>query len=319
MSVLIGDTAVEPVVRMLLGATDVDGGTTDEQRAVLAAIVAGAWERPDLDLSTLEPMAPADAAGALPDDATRRRARELLVLMEMCRHPLSEAQVARVDEYVAALGTDDEGTDIARDLVTDGAQHAIADYMRYIDNPANAVYEPTLDAKYQQKLDAPDPELGARLQALHDLPAGTLGHAYVEFYRRNGLTLPGDDPSTPAMFVAHDMCHVIGGYEPTGQGEIALGAMQLAITDSEPHWIAFLGNLSVHEAGYFTNEAITGKPAALTRGGAPDLIAHAMRRGAQCDDFTTIDHLALVDLPLDEVRARYKVPPLDPNDVQRGD
>jgi ubiquinone biosynthesis protein Coq4 len=214
---------------------------------------------------------------------------------------------------------DDEGTDLARDLVQDGAQHAIADYMRYIDNPSNAVYEPTLDAKYQQKLDAPDPELGARLKALHDLPEGTLGHAYVEFYRRNGLTLPGDDPSAPAVFVSHDMCHVIGGYEPTGQGEIALGAMQLAITDSEPHWIGFLGNLSVHEAGYFTNEKITGKAAALTRGGAPELIAHAMRRGSQCDDFTDIDHLALVERPLAEVREQFHVPPLDPNDRQRGD
>jgi hypothetical protein len=74
----------------------------------------------------------------------------------------------------------------------------------------------------------------------------------------------------------------------------------------------------VHEAGYFTNTAITGKPAALTRGGAPELIAHAMWRGSQCDDFTGIDHLALVEMPLEEVRARYKVPPLDPNDIQRG-
>jgi ubiquinone biosynthesis protein Coq4 len=318
MSVLIDDAAVEPVVRILLGATDVDGGTTDEQRAVLTALIGGAWNRTDLDLDALQPLGPSDAAGALTDDAARRRARELLVLMEMCRHPLSEAQVARVDEYVAALGMDDEGTDLARDLVKDGAAHAIADFVRYIEDPKNTVFEPTLDEKYTRKLDAPDPELGARLKALHDLPAGTLGYEYVEFYRRNGITLPGDDPSTPAMFVSHDMCHVIGGYEPTGQGEIALGAMQLAITDSEPHWIGFLGNLSVHEAGYFTNEAITGKPAALSRGGAPELIAHAMWRGSQCDDFTGIDHLALVEMPLEEVRARYKVPPLDPNDIQRG-
>jgi hypothetical protein len=319
MSVLIDEIAVEPVVRMLLGAVDVDGGATEEQRAVLTALVAGAWQRSDLDLDALEPLGPADAASALPDDATRRRARELLVLMEMCRHPLSEAQVARVDEYATALGMDDEGTDLARDLVKDGAEHAIADYMRYIADPTNTVFEPSLGEKYRHKLDAPDPELAATLKALHDLPEDTLGYAYVEFYRRNGITLPGDDPSMPAVFVSHDMCHVIGGYEPTGQGEIALGAMQLAITDSEPHWIGFLGNLSVHEAGYFTNEKITGKAAALTRGGAPELIAHAMWRGAQSDDFTDIDHLALAHLPLDEVRAQFKVPPLDPHDRQRGD
>ena len=45
MAATLDDTAVEPVVRMLLGVIDVDGGATDEQRTVLAAIVAGAWGR----------------------------------------------------------------------------------------------------------------------------------------------------------------------------------------------------------------------------------------------------------------------------------
>ncbi|HEX6310672.1 MAG TPA: hypothetical protein VF152_03520 [Acidimicrobiia bacterium] len=49
---------------------------------------------------------------------------------------------------------------------------------------------------------------------------------------------------SPAVFVAHDMCHVIGGYEPTGPGEIALGGMQLAVSDTDAHWIGFLGSPS---------------------------------------------------------------------------
>lgn len=318
MSVLIDDAAVESVVRMLLGAIDVDGGATTEQRAVLGAIVAGAWDRDDLDLDALEPLDADGAAGAFPDEVTRHRVRELLVLLELCRHPLSEAQVARVDEYAAALALDDTGVELARDMVRKSAAAAMADYQRYVDDPASLELEPTLAEAYPATLDAPDHELGARLTALHDLPEGTLGHAYVEFYRRNGITLPGEDPNMPAVFVAHDMCHVIGGYEPTGQGEIALGAMQLAVTDAQPHWIGFLGNLAIHEAGFYNNESFVGKKATLARTGAPALIAHAMRRGAQCDDFTTIDHLALVEVPLEEVRARYKVPPLDPDDVQRG-
>jgi ubiquinone biosynthesis protein Coq4 len=116
----------------------------------------------------------------------------------------------------------------------------------------------------------------------------------------------------PAMFVSHDMCHVIGGYEPTGEGEIALGGMQLAIADGPDHWAAFLGNLSVHEAGIVSNESVTGKTATLARPGAAEYLAHAMWRGAQCTgDFTAIDHLALVEVPLDEVRARFGVPPLE--------
>ena len=40
------------------------------------------------------------------------------------------------------------------------------------------------------------------------------------------------------------------------------------------------------------------------------LIAGGMDRGARCtDDFTLVDHLAMVDEPLDDVRRRYGVPP----------
>ena len=40
-----------------------------------------------------------------------------------------------------------------------------------------------------------DPELVARLEALHDLPEGSLGWSFVEFYRRVGVAMPGLDGS----------------------------------------------------------------------------------------------------------------------------
>ena len=52
-------------------------------------------------------------------------------------------------------------------------------------------------------------ELAARLRELHDLPEDTLGYQYVEFYRRNGVEMPGDDANQPAVFVSHEMCCVI--------------------------------------------------------------------------------------------------------------
>src|SRR6185503_13974527 len=55
---LIDDAHVEAATRALLGAIDAGDGGTDEQRAVLAAVVSGYWQRPDLDLATLEPLEP---------------------------------------------------------------------------------------------------------------------------------------------------------------------------------------------------------------------------------------------------------------------
>jgi hypothetical protein len=133
----------------------------------------------------------------------------------------------------------------------------------------------------------------------------------VEFYRRNDITLPGDDPSMPAVFVAHDMCHVIAGYEPTGQGEIALGAMQLAVADSDDHWTGFLGNLAIHEAGYFNREGFQGKTGTLTRPGATGMLAEAFERGSRCTgDFTVTDHLSHAGQPLADVQAHFGVRPL---------
>ena len=53
-------------------------------------------------------------------------------------------------------------------------------------------------------IDNPDTELAEQLQALHDLPEDTLGYAYIEFYRRNHLVLPGADTHTPAWGESQD-------------------------------------------------------------------------------------------------------------------
>jgi hypothetical protein len=86
--------------------------------------------------------------------------------------------------------------------------------------------------------------------------------------------------------------------------------MQLGVSDSDAHWVQFLGNLAIHEAGYFNNESFVGKTATLDREGAADLLAEGLRRGAQCTgDFTHADHLGMAAVPLAEVRERYGVPP----------
>ena len=212
-----------------------------------------------------------------------------------------------------ALGGGGMGTEIVRDLVRKGAAAASADFGRFFSARAQSLSEATLRDAFVEEPSHLDPDLGARLAALHDLPAGTLGYEFVEFYRRNDLTLPGDSASMPAVFVSHDMCHVIAGYEPTAAEEIALGAMQLGVADNEDHWIQFLGNLAVHESRYLTAEGPDHGTPALSDPEATVLLAEGLRRGAACTgDFTAADHLALAALPLDDVRARFGIPPRRP-------
>jgi hypothetical protein len=308
MPLLVGPDLVEPVTCALLGSIDIDGGATDEQLAVLGAVVTHLWERPDLDLAALVPLGPHDAAIAVTDPGARRRLRELMVTLELCRHPESAAQVERVEQYADALGFDGPELEITRDWIDDGVERATADFDRFYGEKLETLSEPSLREQYLT-IAEPDLDLARRLEALHDLPDGTLGHAYIEFYRRNNITVPGADIHTPAHYVSHDMNHVISGYEPTGPGEIALGAFTLAMNDNDANWMQFIANLAIHEAGLVQHGAIMPKAATLTRPGATELLGEALWRGAQCTaDFSQADHLVMADWMLDEVRAHFGVP-----------
>ncbi|HEY7106046.1 MAG TPA: hypothetical protein VH986_06570 [Acidimicrobiia bacterium] len=308
MPVLVGPELVEPVTRALLGAIDVGDGPTDEQLSVLGAVVAHLWARPDLDVRALAPLDPREAAAAVVEPDARRRLRELMVVLELCRHPEAGAQVERVEEYAAALGWEGPELEITRDWVDRGVDRAAEDFERFYQEHLGTLSEPSLRDRYL-RIDTPDLELAERLQALHDLPAGTLGHAYIDFYRRNDITVPGADVHTPAHYVSHDMNHVISGYEPTGPGEIALGGFTLAMNDNDANWIQFVANLVIHEAGLVHHGAIKPKDSTLTRPGATDLLGDALWRGAQCTaDFSQADHLALAAWPLADVRAHFGVP-----------
>jgi hypothetical protein len=310
MARIIDDAQVENAARALLGAIDTGDGGTPEQHAVLQAFVAGYWERPDLDLASLEPLDPAATAAAFPRAAQRHRVREFMVLLEMCRHPQTPEQVALVDRYAAAMGEDGEGLQLARTIVKEGTARAFADFSRFRDEATVHWAEPSLVDRYLA-IDAPDRELVDRLLAMHDLPENTLGWHYIDFYRRQGLKLPGEDTYIPAFFVAHDMNHVIAGYGTTGQEETALSAMILGMADTQDHWVLLLTSAAAYELGLHATAAFVGKQEVFARDGAASLIADGFRRGAACtEDFSEIDHLSLAHLPLAEVRQRFGVPPL---------
>lgn len=313
---LVPPELVEPTVRGLVGAVTVDDGPTTEQLAVLRAITVHLWERPDLDPAVAPPTDPAATAAAITDPAARRRFHEVLFTLEQCRHPLTDTQVSRVEEYADALGFD--GVDLAlfRTLVDEGSDRAAADFQRFFDAMIVDRSEPSLRPMAEAK-GTLDPALADRIDALHDLPEGTLGWCYVEFLHSHGLATPGREASLlNPLFVAHDMTHVIAGIAPTGEGEIALGGFQMAMDDTPANTFAFLAPLIVHEAGFSGIDSITETSGTLGRPYAAELLGRSLARGAATTaDFAFVDHFELAPLPLAEVRARFGVRrPEDPDD-----
>ena len=276
-----------------------------------AALLVHLWNRPDLDVASLDRLGPDTAASEITDPGIRRRCNELMVVLELARHPQTPAQVTRVEEYAGAIGMGGPELEICRDWINVGAARAMEDFERFYAGSLSILSEPSLREKYL-RIEEPDLELAASLEALLDLPDGTLGHAFVEFHTRNGLTMPGADIHTPAHYVSHDMNHVIAGYEPTGPGEIALGAFTLAMCDNDANWIQFIASLAIHEAGIVQHGEIMPKAATLSRPGASDLLGEAFERGAECtSDFSQAEHLTMVDWPLADVRAHFGVPAAD--------
>jgi len=140
--------------------------------------------------------------------------------------------------------------------------------------------------------------------------AGTLGAEVVEFYRRWGFPIPGtDDSAIGVSLLTHDIDHVLAGYDTSPSDEIALQAMLLAASDFEHHFSGLMAALLLSEAGALPFPGIDPVVGALGRVGAPEELADAFARGRACtSDFGDGDHLALIDEPLESVRARYGIP-----------
>jgi len=308
---IIPSELVEPVVRVMLGSIDIGDGGTAEQRRVIRALTTGYWDRDDLDLDALTPAGPDEAATLIVDPRHRRRMRQFMVLLEMCRHPLEAAQVDRTEAYAAALGEDGPGLEAMRVLIRDGTAAA----SEYLMARAQAMAEEEAeDAAFRElpiHIDAPDPDLVARLRALGDLPAGTLGRAYFDFIDGNGFSFPGENPGFPATFLQHDMCHVLCDYDPHGMDEIAVNTMILGAADTDQHWITLVSSLALREAGFLVPEGYEPiAPGTLDWDGSAEMFADALRRGAECTgDFAGADLMALAAEPLAEVRARFGIQP----------
>lgn len=306
--------AVGGMLAALVGAVDVDGGPTREQRMVLGAIAGLVWDRPGFDIDAVTPLGPQEAAATLADPLLRRRFHEIVVILEFCRHPLTTSQVERVEAYCAAMGLDGADLGMLRDLVTHGAGQAAADFHRFLDANLVERAEPSLGGATPAE---PEPELAARLHAFADLPDGSLGRAFLAFYDRHGLSVPGVVGTTMNhFFVSHDMTHVIAGIEPTGAGEVALSAFQMGMDDNDVNASALLASLVVHEAGFASPPSLRPEERIFEDRAVARLVASGLARGSRClADCSLVDHFALAPLALAEVRERFGVePPADPDD-----
>jgi ubiquinone biosynthesis protein Coq4 len=152
------------------------------------------------------------------------------------------------------------------------------------------------------------PRLGPiDLDALGQLPEGTLGHEYARFMRQHGLdpaALPVKPVEDDASFIeahlreTHDLWHVVTGFEPNVAGELGLQAFYLAqFTNRVALAILSAGMLNTLIYGFEDSGARMSQ------------IARGWQLGRQARPLFGTDWKQLWTTPISEVRARLGLEP----------
>ncbi|MFY9331952.1 MAG: hypothetical protein WAO41_09785 [Candidatus Nanopelagicales bacterium] len=309
MSLYLPSSLVETFAGGLLGGITVDDGPTAEQIRVLNAVVTHVWNRPDLNVTNLRIIGPAELADRLGDHPARTMFHELHLTLEVCRHPPSPAQVQAVEEYAKALDVDGQDLEIFRSLVDSGVEAAAADYQRFLVGNLDERVEPSLRDVVVDP-DHPEIALAEKLGTFAEYGPQTLGHAYISFYERSGLSMPGVEPgSHNHFFVAHDMTHTIAGLSTSVAAEIALSAFQFAMNNNQTNRAALLASLVTHEAGFAHPAHLAhAETGLLAHDFAAQLLGQELKRGSQCrGDFSLVDHFEIAPMNLTDIRAEFGV------------
>jgi hypothetical protein len=288
-----------PLARGLVGAASVDGGPTDQQLNIVSALLQAYWGL-DADATMLEPMGPEELSQLVPEGGVALRMVQVMIVLEFCRHPATLEQAESVERYAAILGVDEPMLAVGRAAARSAQEAVAADWARFRE-PTRL--EPALEGHQ-------DEALASRLRDLGRCPEGSLGRAFFDFYRRYGLAFPGEPGGGDPTLVTHDFTHVVGGYEPLPVDEVALQAMLTSAASGERHFSGLVASLGLFEVGMLPFPGIEPQTRVLDRPGAAEVAAHAVRRGAACSgDFSEIDHFALADESLEEVRRELEIPP----------
>lgn len=311
MTVSLNDRSdlVLPAARLLRSAIDTGDGGTEMQRRFLKLIIEKIWERPDLELDLLAPITPIEAASMFDDEIARRRLRMMMVPLEMFRAPITDEQVAIVDGFALALGGDNAGLQLMRELMKGDTERAVEHLNAAWGLGREQISDMTIRARYEEmdtKIN--DPELAAEMRRLRTLPRGSLGREYIEFYIAYDFDIPGEGVSNPAFFVRHDMSHLIAGFGPSAQEELALSAFQIGMKDNDGHWMQFLAGLGAYELGVFGSESFEAKTSLFARDGAMELVLEAFVRGAQCtSNYNDAPLLEMAHRSISDLRAEFGV------------
>lgn len=275
--------------------------------------------RIDADIDALQPILPSEFAAGFPEGPLREQFTNGMMVVALADGVPSREMVAKIEAFAKAIGV---STPALTDIRLLAEQHMTLFKLDFLRRSQIAdIMKNQLEQKGPLGLAKAvltmrgvmeDPALAARYRAWNDLPEGTLGRSLVEFYAKNGFSLPGERKGFPEAGLYHDLCHVLGGYGTDPEGEVEVASFTAGFKEKTPIFILlfavliFSAAVNVRPSNEdFTTVGVLGKP------GMAERLFAAIERGSHVNQDLSDkwDYWAYAALPLDEARRRLNILP----------
>ncbi len=314
----------EAFIGGVLGAVTLPGATpAPVQLAVLQAVVTR-FARHDPPPS-VERIGRWDAAAVrlvLTDPADRATLAHAAVALELLVHPLPDELEAHVEHYLRSVGVEAPYVAITRDTAREHLGRLHADLIRnswYTHRTIEEIFHGHLRELARSKLSyyaiGDDQEIARRWRSLEECPEGSWGAAVADFYHLHRFPYPGEPHGIYEVGALHDWVHVLADYATDAEGEIDVFAFIAGTMADGRGFVQFIFTLALFQNASVDTVGGIHIPIAradtLSDPGAADRLADALWRAAQCtaDPMAGVDHFALADTSLDELRERWNLPP----------
>lgn len=290
-----------------------NGDLHSQELALLSASARAL--RIDDPLDDLEPMDPSEAASCFQTPLERTRLVQALILVSMIDGEISREQRVEVERFATALSVQEPRLNNLRQaelgrwallrlnllLRSQVTWDVVREAWRR--EGVKGVYKLSSYAGLGQDL-----ETARKYRRLESYPQGSFGHALWAHYEHQGFGFPGEAKAFPEMLVKHDVVHVLGGYGCDPSGEIDNIAFICGFLKSDPFWYLFAILMQMHMGVRIFREQKTARLS-----GNPEKMIQALLRGMKVNTDLYDVHLDFwpqFELPLEEVRRRYNIPPV---------
>lgn len=206
-------------LRAIKTTLDAAGGMSAAQREGIAAIQRHLL-RTSFDVDSLAPIEPGELAAVVVDRALREQIVSALVTSAMLSEHVDARHAEAVERFAAALDVSPAAVRQLRDLSEERLWRLRFDVVRRGPGPdgIRKLYEQSGALSVFKNILGfagliENPEIASKYHALAGYPEGTLGKTLFDFYTARGFKFPGEKGGAPEALLAHDLSHILGGYD----------------------------------------------------------------------------------------------------------